>query len=257
MKRLCVTLCVAMSLLALGPLSIAQSNPWNGSWKLDPSSLKYEGSTFSVATDADGFTVTRGGEAQPKVVCDGKAQKAANDIMLTCTKSADGYSISATKDGKTTRKTTISISADGKTRTSESQVFPADGEPFTTTMVSERVSGESGSAGEWKETRFSSSQDSGVLSIAVNGDTVDFKETDTPKAISCKLDGTDTKFPGGGSMSVKLADPHTLKVTYKDEEGKVRRENTFSLSDDGTTITETDVTPAPSPSTMSVVLRKA
>ena len=55
---------------------------------------------------------------------------------------------------------------------------------------------------------------------------------------------------------MKLADPHTLKVTYKDDEGKVRRENTFALDEKGTTITETDVTPAPSPSTMSVVLHK-
>jgi len=36
-----------------------------------------------------------------------------------------------------------------------------------------------------------------VLSIAVNGDTVDFKETDSPKPIACKLDGTETKFPVG------------------------------------------------------------
>jgi hypothetical protein len=256
MKRLCVSLCAVMSLVTLGPACIAQSNPWNGSWKLDPSSLKYEGSTFSVATESEGFTVTRGGEAQPKVVCDGKEQKSTNGIMLTCTKSDDGYAISASKDGKTTRKTTISISHDDKTRTSESQFFPADGEPFTMTMISERVSGGPGPAGEWKEVRFSSSQESGVLSIAINGDSVDFKETDSPKPITCKLDGSDTKFPGGGSMSVKLADPHTLKVTYQDEEGKPRRENTFVLSDDGTTITETDVTPAPSPSTMSVVLHK-
>ena len=55
---------------------------------------------------------------------------------------------------------------------------------------------------------------------------------------------------------MKLADPHTLKVTYKDGDGKVRRENTFALGEDGTTITETDVTPAPSPSTLSVVLHK-
>jgi|KBSMisStaDraftv2_1062788.scaffolds.fasta_scaffold56706_1 hypothetical protein len=257
MKSLCVGLCAAMSLLALSPACIAQSNPWNGSWKLDPSSLKYEGSTFSVATNADGFTVTRGGEAQPKVVCDGKEQKQPDGTTLACTKSADGYALTTSKGGKPTRKTTISISADGKTRTSESQIIPADGEPYTMTMISDRVSGGPGPAGDWKEARFSSSQDSGVLSIAVKGDSVDFKETDGPKPITCKLDGTETKFPGGGSMSVKLADPHTLKVTYKDEDGKVRRENSFVLSDDGASITETDVTPAPSPSTMSVVLRKA
>jgi hypothetical protein len=248
-----------MSLLALSPACIAQSNPWNGSWKLDPSSLKLEGSTFSVATDDDGFTVTRGGEAQPKVVCDGKEQKSANGTMLTCTKSSDGYAITVSRTGKITRKTTISISADGKTRTGTSELFPADGEPYTMTSVAERVSGGPGPAGEWKEVRSSSSQDSGVLSIAVNGDTVDFKETDSPKPITCKLDGSDTKFPGGGSMSAKLEDPHTLKVTYKDEDGKVRRENTFVLSEDGTSITETDVTPAPAPapSTMTVVLHKA
>ena len=256
MKRLCVSVCAVMSLLALSRTCIAQSNPWNGSWKLDQSSLKYEGATFSVGTDADGFTVTLGGEAQPKVVCDGKEQKSTNGSMLTCTKSADGFAIASSKDGKPTRKTAISISGDGKTRTSESQVFPADGEPYTMTMISERVSGGPGPAGEWREVKSSSSQDSGVLSIAVNGDSVDFKETDSPKPITCKLDGTEATLPGGGSMSVKLADPHTLKVTYKDGDGKVRRENTFALGEDGTTITETDNTPAPSPSTMSVVLHK-
>lgn len=257
MKRIGVSICAVVCFLALSWTCSAQSNPWNGSWKLDESSLKYEGATFSVATDADGFTITRGGQAQPKVVCDGKEQGSANGTTLTCTKSADGYAIVASKDGKPTRKATISISADDKTRTSESEVFPADGEPFTATMISERVSGGPGPAGEWKEVKFSSSQDSGVLSIEVNGETVDFKETDSPKPMTCKLDGTETKFPGGGSMSLMLADPHTLKVTYKDEDGKVRRENTFALSEDGTTITETDVTPAPSASTMSVVLHKS
>jgi len=134
-----------------------------------------------------------------------------------------------TKNGKPTQKTTISISDDGKTRTSQSEVFPADGEPFSMTMISERVSGGAGLAGEWREVQFSSSQVNGVLSIAVKGDTVDFKETDSSKPITCKLDGTEAKFPDGGTMSVKLADPHTLKVTYKDDDGKVRRQNTFRL----------------------------
>jgi hypothetical protein len=214
------------------------------------------GATFSVATDADGYTVTRGGQALPKVVCDGTAHQSTDGTAVTCTKSADGYAITASKDDKPIRKATISISGDGKTRTVKSEIFPADGELYTMTTISRRVSGGPGPAGEWKEVTFSSSQDSGVLSIAVNGDTVDFKETDSPKPIACKLDGTETKFPDGGSMSVKLADPHTLKVTYKGGDGKVRRENTFALSGDGTTITETDVTPAPSPSTMSVVLHK-
>jgi hypothetical protein len=232
-----------------------QSSPFNGSWKIEPGTLKYAGPTMSVAVNANGFTVSRGGEAQPEVVCDGKAHDSSDSTMTTCTKSAAGYAISVSKGGKTIRKVAITMSADGNTRTAKSEIFPPDGSPFTVTTVSKRVSGGPGFAGEWKEVKFSSSTDSGILTIAVKGNMVAFKETDSPKPIDCKLDGTETK-ANGGTMSVKLADPHTLKVTYKDEHAKVRRENAFVLSADGKSITETDVTPAPSTSKMVVVLQK-
>lgn len=253
--RLCVSVCALICLLAMGRTCLAQANPWNGSWKLDPDSLKYDGSTFSVAADVDGYTMTRGGQAQPKLVCDGAAQKDPSGAMVTCTRSPDGYALTVTKDGKLVQEVTISISADGNTRTSTSKIFPAEGAPFSRTMISKRLSGGPGPAGEWKEVKFSSSDDDGVLSIAIHGESVDFKETDSPKPITCKLDGTETAFGSMGTMSVRLADARTLKVTYKSD-GKVRRENTFALSEDGSTITETDVTPDPSPSTMSVVLHK-
>jgi hypothetical protein len=57
-------------------------------------------------------------------------------------------------------------------------------------------------------------------------------------------------------MSVKQDGPRTLKVTYSND-GKVARENTFVLSPDGKTVNETDVTPAPSPSKMSVTFHKS
>jgi hypothetical protein len=53
-----------------------------------------------------------------------------------------------------------------------------------------------------------------------------------------------------------LADPNTLKVTYSADD-KVQRENTFVLSPDGRSIQETDVTPSPSPSSMSLTLHKS
>ena len=247
--------CAVLCLLAASQLCISQTSSWNGSWKADPSSLKYDGPTFSVSVDDSGFTTTRGGKAMPKVVCDGKPQKTP-DATLTCTKTATGYDIKATKDGKTIRKTSISVSADGKTRTAKNEIFPAAGQPFTMTSVSKRVSGGPGAAGEWKEIKFGSSEDKGVLTIAVNGDNIDFKETDNPKPITCKLDGSPAKFPEGGTVSIKQADPHTLRVTYKDDSGKVRRDNTFVLSADGKSISETDVTPAPSASKMTLRLNK-
>ena len=58
------------------------------------------------------------------------------------------------------------------------------------------------------------------------------------------------------TMSVKMDGPHTLKVTYSSD-GKMQRENTFVLSSNGKTIKETDVTPAPMASTMSVMFKKS
>lgn len=256
LKRLGVSICAAMFLFALGRPSAAQSNPFNGSWKEEPSTFQYTGPTYSVATDAQGYTITRGGKAQPKVVCDGKPQKRPEGEMLTCTKSSNGYALSETKNGKVTDKAQISLSADGRSVTRKFEIYPPDGAPFTMTMISKRISGGPGLAGEWKEVKFASSEDNGILSIDIHSGSVAFKETDSPKPITCKLDGSPTKDVMGGSMSVRLADAHTLKVTYKDETGKVRRENTFVLSADGKKITETDITPAPSPSKMTVAFHK-
>jgi hypothetical protein len=136
------------------------------------------------------------------------------------------------------------------------EFFPPGGSPYTMTFTSARISGGPGFSGVWKQKTFQESQDNGLLGIQVSGDTVAFKETDNDQPVSCKLDGSETKV-AAGSMSVKLADPHTLKVTYKGDDGKVRRENTFVLSPDGHSITETDVTPAPAPSTMSLVFHKS
>jgi hypothetical protein len=255
MKRFCLSACALICLVALNRSCIAQANPWDGSWKADMSSLRYTGPTFSVATDADGFTTTRAGTASPKVVCDGKPQTTPEGIV-TCTKAGTGYKIDVSKDGKKTRKTLISVSADGKTRTSKSEYYPSGEKPYTIETISTRVSGGPGAAGDWKQTKVVESQDTGILSIKVVGDSIAFKETDSDKPITCKLDGSETKAGDLGTMAVKLADPHTLKVTYSSD-GKVRRENTFVLSADGKTITETDLTPDPSPSTMSMTFHKS
>ncbi len=256
MKRfLCMGVCALTCLVAFNSACVAQANPWDGSWKMDRSSLKYDGPTFSIATDAEGYTVTRGSTASPKTVCDGKAHQTP-DGMLTCTKAGTGYEISVAKDGKTIRKATVSLSADGKKRTVKTTRFPAGDKPYTMTTTSERQSGGPGMNGVWKEVSFVESDDTGVMKIKVTGDSISFQETDTPKAMVCKLDGTPTKVEDlGGTISIKKVDDHTLKVTYSSD-GQVRRDNTFVLSADGKSISETDVTPAPSPSKMTGTLHK-
>jgi hypothetical protein len=254
MKRFCTTMFGIAGLLAFHQACVAQANPWDGAWKMDRSSIKYDGPVTTVAMDATGYTITRGGVAGPKTVCDSKPHDTP-DGAVTCTKAGTGYTISVAKGGKTIRKTAVTLSADGKKRTSKTERFPAEGKPYTMTSISERQSGGPGMSGVWKEMDVVESLDTGVMHIKVMGDKISFQETDTPMPIVTSLDGTPTTVPDMGSISVKKIDAHTLKVTYSTD-GKVRRENTFVLSADGKSISETDVTPAPMTSKMVATLHK-
>ncbi len=256
MKPHMVSICSFACLMTLTVPGLAQDSPWNGSWTMDRSTLKYDGPTVSIATDADGYTITRGGKAGPKVVCNGKPNPPDNGTVTTCTKTPTGYALTNSRDGRQVSKVKVDVSADGNKLTRTVEVLPPGQSPFTITLVSKRISGGEGAPVVWKETGFTESQDTGVLTILVKGDSIDFKETDSAKPVTCKLDGTATSLPGTRTMSVKREGPRTLKVTYSDR-GKVTRENTFVLSANGKTITETDVTPAPSPSTMSVQFHKS
>jgi hypothetical protein len=256
MKRHGICMFTFACCLSLALPAKAQDNPWNGSWKMDLSTLKYDGPTMTVATDADGFTITRGGKADPKVVCNGKPNPQNKGIVTTCVKTSTGYALQSIRDDKSTRKVKVVISPDGNTLTQTVEISPVKEPPFTVIMVSKKVSGGNGSPVVWKETSFQEPQDTGLLTIMVKGGSVDFKETDAEKPITCKLDGTPTQLSGLRTMSAELVGSHTLKVTYSSK-GEVQRVNTFVLSPDGKTVKETDTTPAPSPSTMTVMFHKA
>jgi hypothetical protein len=253
MKHLAV--CALACLAATAAVCSAQDNPWNGSWKAEPDSFHYEATTVSIATDAKGYTVTSSGVAGTPVVCDGKPHTNAAGNDITCVKTATGYTVTAAKGGKVLSKNRVSVV--GSTMTRKIDYTPAEGAPYSMSFTSKRVSGGPGVAGVWKPTGFTESQDTGVLGIQVSGDSIAFKETDNDTPVNCKLDGTPTKVPVlGGGMAVKVLDPHTLKVFYTGDDGKVRRENTFVLSLDGKTISETDFTPAPGSAAMTLLFHK-
>jgi hypothetical protein len=252
MKRIFMSVC---ALICCALPCAGQSNPWNGTWKLDKSSLKFDGPTYSVATDAEGYTLTRGGKTDRRI-CDGKPHKDPDGTTTLCTHNGSSYQVDTNKSGDPSVKVTISLSRDGNMITRKALISPPTGSPFTITTTAKRVSGGPGVAGTWKEVGFDESSETGLLTIAVAGDSVAFKETDAAKPTMCKLDGTEVKTGGNSTMAVKMEGTHTLKVTYRSE-GKIRRENTFELSPDGKTVKETDVTPEPSPSTTSMLLHKS
>lgn len=256
MKCIGMSVCALTCCIALSVPCLAQANPWNGSWKLEAGSVKYEGPVFSVKTAADGLTVTRYGKAGPKEMCDGKQHAGMDGEMVTCTKSGTDYRFEYTKDGKTTAKVMLTLEDGGKMSKRVIEIYPAGAPSYQVITEAKRLSGGPGLDGTWKRVTFKEPQDTGILSIDVHGDMVAFKETDNDKPIECKLGGTPTKF-GDRTMAMKLDGSHTLKVWYHGSDGKLQRSNTFVLSSDGKTIHETDVTPAPTPSTMWETFHKS
>jgi len=239
--------------MGVGLPAMAQGSGLNGRWKADMASMKYDGATVTVTGDDKAFTVSGTGPDM-KVVCDGKPFDGRDGEKETCTKAGMVYTMVSRKGGKVVSRGTATVAGDTETR--RFTIYPSDGSaPFSVTSTMKRVSGGPGMVGVWKEVGFKSASETGILSIAVKGDMIAFKETDDPKPVNAKLGGPDQKFLDG-MMSIRLADDHTLKVTYKGDDGKVRRENTFALSGDGKTITETDITPAPGASKMVLTLHK-
>lgn len=236
---------------------VAQDNPWNGSWKVDPAASHFEGAVYTFTTDANGFSIMDGGKEVSKAECLGKPMTNPSGTVTTCTKVGKGYSLTTTRDGKPTSVVTMIVSPSGKKLTRSAHYTPAGEEPYTMSFTYDRVgSGGMGVAGDWREAGFSESQDTGILKIMVTGDSVAFQETDSPKPMVCKLDGTPTVTQGTSTMSVTLVDPHTLKVRYMNKDKAVIRENTFALSLDGKTISETDFTADPTPSAQTQLLHK-
>ena len=100
MKHVVPGLC-ALVLFAFTALPcVAESNPWNGSWKVDPGSYHYEGMTYTWVTSATGFKVMMGDQEVSTVTCDGKAEARPSGVEATCVKVPGGYTVTNKRDGK-------------------------------------------------------------------------------------------------------------------------------------------------------------
>jgi hypothetical protein len=249
MKHIGINVFALACVVGLSVPCVAQDNPWNGSWKLDKSTVKFDGPIISVATKENSFIVSRYGRLAPNHICDGQPRKQDDGRGTTCITTSTGYVIitAATEDGKQPElKETVSFSKDGNSMTIVNDTTQ-QGRPIKTQYISKRISGGPGFGGEWKQvTPTESPSDPGILGIDVQGDSVVFTHSDSMKPMTYKLDGTPTTIGGQRTVEAKLDGSHTLTVTNRNN-GNVAQEITFVLSADGHTIQEKEVTPEPAP----------
>jgi hypothetical protein len=240
-KRLVVA---SLLVLLTAALAVAQ-NPFEGTWKADPS-------TFQYPTKPDVYLLQNGvyecKTCAPKinVKADGTDQPLKGDPYAdtTAIKVVDDHAIEITrkKDGKVVGTSQRTVSSDGDTVTVNwTYSGNPDGKEQSGAYTAKRMAkGPTGAhliSGSWKTQKEQDPDATLTWSYKLNGDELTMN-TPTGQSYTAKLDGTDAPYkgdPGTTSVSVKMLGKHTLQEIDK-RNGKVISVAKTTVAPDGKTL---------------------
>jgi hypothetical protein len=233
---------VILLLVAVVAPSFAESNAWNGSWKLNLAKSHLIGPTFTIAILGKGEfqIVTR--SYNYKLICDGKYRPVFGNRSLACTNtSATTMDTAEQEDGKSLNTIHRELSADGKTLVQTMIAIDEHGSKKTTQRVFVRSSKSTGLAGAWKDANALDRQPQ-VMVTALMGSTFHLGFPMEKQYTDMKLDGTDSPTHGtfGGArvtLSVKPESQQRL-LTVQKLNGTVINQGVLILSSDGQSIAE-------------------
>ncbi|MGH8145882.1 MAG: hypothetical protein ACREPY_06070 [Rhodanobacteraceae bacterium] len=246
MKRLLIA---SIALVLFVPVCALAQSPFNGTWKLDPTTVHQSGGQAMVILLKDGMyhcnchppiAVKTDGQDHPV-----KGHDGFNTVAI---KVLNDHSIKETdkQDGKVVSDSTITTAPDGKTATEAFNIYSGSS-PSTGKGVLKRVAkgapGSNAVAGSWRLDHVVSGggaifdptykiEGNTVTSSDVAGDSYTAKlgGKPVPDMVNGKTDGT---------VSVKMLGKNTLRETYA-KNGKVTSTSIMTISADGKTMKMVD-----------------
>jgi hypothetical protein len=238
-------LLLACALFSLTSLSaVASDNPFASTWKLDLLKSHFTGDTFTYTTAANGMMhYTDGSTTSFDFGIDGKEYPTADGRTATWTPDGDHAWKSVIKfNGKVLATSRRELSADGKTLTIVSTGTRPDGSPFKEELVYTRVTGTSGLAGKWRNTKYNQDEPDSLIIAFPTPDTVRWEIPAYKETITGKTDGSDLPITGPNmpktlTVSIKMDSSHKLSYTVK-REGKPFIYGIDTISSDGKTLTD-------------------
>jgi hypothetical protein len=240
---------IAAAVSASALVQAAQSDkapdlPYAGKWKLNIAKSDFGESTVTFAQTGSGemqftaagqsYTFRMDGKGYPALFGRTAAWKQIDD---------NTWETVNTQDGKPISNDTTKLSADGKTLTFNAKGPKPAGGTFDQTVVYERVSGGPGLVGKWKTKNVETSAPT-VLELAPSGsDGLTISIPDFKITAEAKFDGKDYPATGPGvppglTLAIQKTGPRAFDMTEK-QNGKPIFKLSFSVSDDGKTLTET------------------
>jgi hypothetical protein len=233
--------------LVFGGSLAAAENPFAGTWKLNPAKSKFTGDTMKFEKTPTGAIKWTGSGMTYTFNVDGKEYTGPFGEAIVWKQIDDHtWETISKRKGILLSTDTSKVSSDGKTMTVVSKGTKPNGETFQDTTVYERISGDKGLLGGWrdKEVKLSSPETIEIKPFGEEGlqvTSVGYKST-----WEAKFDGKDYPVTGptvaaGITVELKRTGPRSLDTRLK-QNGKPLFRSTWTVSQDGRTVTRV-VTP--------------
>ena len=244
MKSITVTFVAIAGLgLCVAPLALATDDSFVGKWKFNPEKSQLSGLTYKVEeAGGDKYKFAFGDDSETITL--GKDHPTKYGNTWTVTKSGpNAWKWMIKRNGKVISDATWTVSDDGATSTYVNTETHQDGSTSHNETKLKRTAGTSGLVGTWESTEIKIGSPT-TMEIAKWGtDGYSMKNPADKTVTDFKLDGKEYKPKGpivaaGATVSGKKVDENKMELTYK-LKGKATNTDSWELSADGKTLTDT------------------
>jgi hypothetical protein len=244
MKSITVTFVAIAGLgLCVAPLALATDDSFVGKWKFNPEKSQLNGLTYKVEEAAgDKYKFAFGDDSETLTLGKEHVTKYGNSWLVTKS-SPNAWKWVQKRNGKVFSDAMWTVSDDGATSTYVSTETHQDGSTSHNETKLKRTAGTSGLVGTWESTEIKIGSPT-TMEIAKWGtDGYSMKNPADKIVTDLKLDGKEYKPKGptvapGMTVSGKKVDENKMELSYK-LKGKVTDTDSWELSADGKTLTDT------------------
>ena len=236
-----------LAILMLPVLAFTAGNPFDGTWKVDPSTYESISNTPTVILLQNGTYQILSSVPIINIKADGTEQPVpgARDYDTLAVKIVNDRTVETIrkKDGRVVELLKATVSSDGKTTTVEDTYYPiASKQPVTLRSNHIRVAaGPSGShavSGSWRiqKTEVSASEQPS-FTLKSTPDGLMYSDASSGVSYDAKFDSKEYPFKGvsGGVISLTKLNDRSFVETFR-RDGKVVEVNHMTVSADGKTM---------------------
>lgn len=227
-----------VAVLLFSPLRSSAASPWDGTWKLNRTTLRSIPPPLQVETSGSHYALTQGTTFH--FDCDGRDYPAPGSVTLRCTTLPHGIKVERKRDGQVSSIWELNLHPDGVSMTETvTEFFPGVPPNIEHDEYRRARSSNKSVAGSWTGVR-TSLEGSDALEFRIHDGFLYFHDARDGEASDAKLDGTPSPFVGAAAPSgvtwSNVIENERRIVGHALKDGRPINTEVFELSADGKSI---------------------